>query len=407
MIKLKRTISIFLSVIILVSSAIPTFSFGATESQLRNNIMSIAAGEVGYSSTYDNNKYGRWYGYSGAWCTYFVLWCYNNAGCYGGGITPSGGNCNSMISWYKNKGRYHTKGDGYTPKPGDMVFFDFSGSGSSQHVGLVKSISGSNVYTIECNTQNAVKERTYTPNGNSAYNNTRSIMGYASPDFSSKTGGSTATTAPPTTKKPAATTASSGSSGSSTNSKPKTTTAAPSTTAETTTEQKKVEKLSISASTHDLQIGDTVKLNYSIEPSDTHAVVGYFCDEEGIIEIDSGGGITAIGEGTATVVVCVNDELYSQCDFTVSNAVGEVTTTAGEGPMLIVGKADSNDNDNDRSLSSTLTSIGVNVDKLSNNSLLYLIPLTIICVTGIVCIILSVRRKKRDKKLTSELIIEE
>lgn len=79
-----------------------------------------------------------------------------------------------------------------------------------------------------------------------------------------------------------------------------------------------------------MQIGDTVKLDYSVEPSNTNAVVGYFCDQEGIIDIGANGEITAIGNGTATVVVCANDDLYAQCDLLLPTLSARLQLSAAQ-----------------------------------------------------------------------------
>ncbi len=414
MLKLKKIASIALSLAVLLTSAVPFTALAASESEIRSKIVSVASNEVGYKGTSSYSKYGEWYGYQGSWCTTFVLWCYNKAGSslgttlYGGGVTPTGGNCNSMISWYTNKGRYHKRGDGYKPKKGDLVFFDWSGNGSSQHVGIVNYISGSTVYTIEGNCSGQVKARSYTTSGSKPYNNVSAIMGYASPAFSGASGSSAKTTAKKTTKKATTkkkTTTTRSSSPKKTTSKTKTTKKNGTSTAKTTTattaatsatQPKKVEKLTLSAENQDMMVGDTVKLGYSIEPSDTKAVVGYFCDEEGIIEIDNQGDITAVGAGTATVVVCVNDELYSQCSFNVTKAVAEVTTYEQSVTEEESTNARTVFTTTQRNAKSVLTSIGVNVDTLSQNKAQYIIPISIAVLTIIISIIVS-KNKKRKK----------
>lgn len=390
--RLKKIISVTAAIIIMITGTVPITAFAASESEIRNKIVSVASNEVGYTGTSSYSKYGEWYGYQGGWCTTFVLWCYNQAGkslnlnLYGY-VTPSGGNCNSMISWYQNKSRYHKRGDGYSPKAGDLVFFDWSGNGSSQHVGIVDYVSGSTVHTIEGNCSGAVKAREYTTSGSKPYNNVSSIMGYASPDFSSVSSGSSGNTTQKTTTKQQTTTKKSNT----TTTKKETTTVS---TTVATTQPKKVSSLELSAEKHELTVGDTVKLGYTIEPADTKAVVGYFCDEEGIIQIDNAGDITAVGAGTATVVVCVNDELYSQCDFTVTDAVAEVTTLSGDRDRNVVGTVKSEVTTR-QSIKGTLTDLGVNFNALAQNKRLYIIPASIIGATAIVSIIISVSKKKR------------
>ena len=200
--RLKKLNIFFIVLCIIISSIIPTAAFAASEDDLRSSVVSIASDEVGYTGTSSYSKYGDWYGYQGGWCTTFVLWCFNKAGkqngvTLNGVIIPRGGNCSSMISWFKDKGRYYSPSK-YTPKSGDLIFFDWTGSGTADHVGIVNYTSGTTVYTIEGNCSGKVKAREYTKKGSKPYNNISSIIGYASPKFSSISGSSAGKT---TTKK--------------------------------------------------------------------------------------------------------------------------------------------------------------------------------------------------------------
>lgn len=412
MFKFKRITCLVISVLLTAAAITPFKAFASSENQIREKIVSVASAEIGYTGTSSYSKYGDWYGYQGGWCTTFVLWCYNEAGnklgvkLYGNNVTPTGGNCNSMISWYKNKGRYYTRGS-YTPKAGDLVFFDWSGNGSSQHVGIVDYVSGSTVHTIEGNCSGKVKAREYTTSGSKPYNNVSSIMGYAVPDFSKVSSGGSAqttkkTTAKTTTKKQTQATTKKQTVKTTTKATVKTTekttksTTASTTKKQTTTEPVKVEKLTISASDYELKVGDTVKLNYNVEPEKAKAVIGYFCDEEGIIQIDTGGDITAIGSGTATVVVCANDELYSQCSFTVTDAVAEVTTLSSDTPRQVVGKVESKE-ETTKNIKSMLAAMGVNFHALEQNSEQYFIPLGIITGTALICVFILIGKKIRKR----------
>ena len=393
--RLKKLNIFFIVLCIIISSIIPTAAFAASEDDLRSSVVSIASDEVGYTGTSSYSKYGDWYGYQGGWCTTFVLWCFNKAGkqngvTLNGVIIPRGGNCSSMISWFKDKGRYYSPSK-YTPKSGDLIFFDWTGSGTADHVGIVNYTSGTTVYTIEGNCSGKVKAREYTKKGSKPYNNISSIIGYASPKFSSVSGSSAGktTTKKHTTTKKAKTTKKATASKKVTTKKATTaksttkktatkkettkattvattTQAATKANAKTTTEQSEsapLTNLQIYASKYDLQIGDTVKLDYSVEPSNTNAVVGYFCDQEGIIDIGANGEITAIGNGTATVVVCANDDLYAQCDFIVTDAVGEVTTVGGsneESRKVVDTRIDVSTTQ--ANAQSVLTRLGVNVN---------------------------------------------
>lgn len=429
--RLKKLNIFFIVLCIIISSIIPTAAFAASEDDLRSSVVSIASDEVGYTGTSSYSKYGDWYGYQGGWCTTFVLWCFNKAGkqngvTLNGVIIPRGGNCSSMISWFKDKGRYYSPSK-YTPKSGDLIFFDWTGSGTADHVGIVNYTSGTTVYTIEGNCSGKVKAREYTKKGSKPYNNISSIIGYASPKFSSVSGssaGKTTTKKHTTTKKAKTTkkatvskrvTTKKATASKSTTKKAATkkettkattvtttTQAATKATAKTTTEQSEsapLTNLQIYASKYDLQIGDTVKLDYSVEPSNTNAVVGYFCDQEGIIDIGTNGEITAIGNGTATVVVCANDDLYAQCDFVVTDAVGEVTTVGGsneESRKVVDTRIDVSTTQ--ANAQSVLTRLGVNVNMLSQNKQLYIVPASIAGVTVFISIFIAITKKINKKK---------
>lgn len=417
--KAKKVLSLLLSLFILLINTIPFSVSAASESTLRSSVVSAAKGEVGYTGTSTYSKYGDWYGYQGSWCTTFVMWCFNEAGNNNGvklygNIIPSGGNCNSMISWFSNKGRYYKRSSGYTPQAGDLVFFDWSGNGSSQHVGIVTGTSGSTIYTVEGNCSGKVKSREYTSSGSKPYNNISSIMGYGVPAFSAVgSGSSSESNKPANTTSTKTTTKKQQSNNNADNATSKNTTAKnttknstlSTTTTQAATQQIKLESLSINASVYDLQIGDTVKLNYSVEPSGVPAVVGYFCDEEGIIELDTDGDIKAIGEGTATVVVCANNELYKQCDFTVKQAVAEVTTNESK-ERIIVGTTHQINTATEKNIQNTLTKMGVNVSALSQNRQLYIIPAAIIAVTAVASVIAAASKKNKTKQSSIITITE-
>lgn len=402
---MKKTVAFLLSIMIFF--AFPVNAYAVTVGEMKSKVVSVAQGEIGYEGTGSYSKYGEWYGYQGAWCTTFALWCFNQAGeklgvkLYGS-IVPSGGNCNSMISWYKNKGRYHERTSGYTPSKGDLVFFDWSGNGSSQHVGIVSGTDGSTVYTVEGNCSGKVKAKTYTTSGSKPYGNVSSIMGYGSPNWSAVgTGGTEETTKAPTT---ASTTKPPATKSDTTKQTSATTTQTTTTTTETTTKPPVLPKnMRIYAATTELEIGDSVKLDYSIEPKEASAVIGYFCDEENIIEIKKGGTITAIGEGTATVVVCANDEIYRQMDFTVSGNTAEVTRKT---PVAANNHTPPSTVQHVKTAEQRLAEIGINADKLLSHKRDYIIPVAIIGITALLSVsILAVKAisKRIRRKKESEV----
>lgn len=423
---MKKGVKLISALLVLIMLLAPAnmLASAVSTADIQNKIVSVAKDEVGYTEYAKNKtKYGDWYGWQGAWCTTFAIWVYYKAG-NSLGITlygkacPNGGNCNSMISWYQNKGRYYTRSSGYTPQKGDFVFFDWNNSGSSDHVGIVTGTSGSTIYTVEGNCSGKVKSKSYTKNGSKPYGNISSIMGYGNPNLSGapkqtttkkKTTTKKATTKKATTK---ATTKKSTTKKSTT--KKATTKASKSTTKKkvTTTKKKTTttkvvlpKDMKLYAPTYDLQVGDSVKLDYTIEPANAQAVVGYFCDEEDVVKINNGGEIKAIGEGRATVVVCANDEIYRQVDFDVSPEsvgvtqhspnkvdIGEPTTQLAE-----------------KSFNQKAVEIGVNIDQLQSHKDDYKYPVYIISATAVLsALVVLIRKivlnhkakKKKDENMT-------
>ena len=79
-----------------------------------------------------------------------------------------------MISFYKNKHQWQTRS--YKPSAGDLIFFDWGSDGSPDHVGLVEKCDGRTVYTIEGNSSDTCRRRSYPVGG-------RQIYGYGVPKY--------------------------------------------------------------------------------------------------------------------------------------------------------------------------------------------------------------------------------
>lgn len=104
-------------------------------------------------------KIGNSYGY--AWCAAFVSWCLRQSGEEesAGGMFAS---CTLWVDKLRELGQYSTRTSGYTPKSGDLIFFRSSGvTRASDHVGLVRHVSGGKVYTVEGNSSGQVSLREY------------------------------------------------------------------------------------------------------------------------------------------------------------------------------------------------------------------------------------------------------
>lgn len=106
--------------------------------------------------------YWSWYGFNSRveWCACFVSWCYGQMGL----SEPRFAACQSQgIPWFQSHGQWGARGyDNLAP--GDAIFFDWYMDGSADHVGIVIGTDGSRVYTVEGNSGDACKIRSYDVN---------------------------------------------------------------------------------------------------------------------------------------------------------------------------------------------------------------------------------------------------
>ncbi len=138
----------------------------------RTDIVNVAKSQIGYqegsgssqlSGTVRGNanytEYGRWYGMQDMWCAMFVSWCANVAG-ISTSIVPKHSYTPSGLSWFRSRGQAYSRATvangGYTPQPGDIIYFKSSrNSNTTNHIGIVTGYSNGTVYTIEGNTSSA------------------------------------------------------------------------------------------------------------------------------------------------------------------------------------------------------------------------------------------------------------
>ena len=75
--------------------------------------------------------------------------------------------CSDGVDWFSARGQFQ---DGsYVPAPGDIIFFDWGNDGTINHVGIVESVSGGTVNTIEGNSGDVVAKRSYAIGDNRIY----------------------------------------------------------------------------------------------------------------------------------------------------------------------------------------------------------------------------------------------
>ena len=122
-------------------------------------VVDLAKSQVGNVGGY---PYWSWYGFGSRveWCACFVSWCYGQMGL----SEPRFAACQSQgIPWFQSHGQWGARGyDNLAP--GDAIFFDWDLDGSADHVGIVIGTDGSRVYTVEGNSGDACKIRSYDVN---------------------------------------------------------------------------------------------------------------------------------------------------------------------------------------------------------------------------------------------------
>ena len=119
-------------------------------------LVELAKGQVG---NVGGAPYWSWYGFDSrvAWCACFVSWCYGQAGL----SEPRFAACQSQgVPWFTSHGQWGAQGY-ENIAPGDAIFFDWDLDGSADHVGLVIGTDGNRVYTIEGNSGDACKIKSY------------------------------------------------------------------------------------------------------------------------------------------------------------------------------------------------------------------------------------------------------
>lgn len=121
-------------------------------------ILEIARKEIGTKENpagsnkvkYNTEYYGSAVaGSAYPWCVVFVWWVFRHAGAsalfYGGKKTAS---CTVLNTYHSGQGQ--AVSGNY--RPGDIIFFNFNGGTSTDHVGICESWDGTNITTIDGNT---------------------------------------------------------------------------------------------------------------------------------------------------------------------------------------------------------------------------------------------------------------
>ena len=139
----------------------------------------------GKDEEYLGKPYAQWYNSFWAadtpWCACFLSWgAAQVGGCFDDGSIPRFAEVNDGISQFKAAEQWREPTD-YTPLPGDYIFFNWDG-GTADHVGVVLSVQGGTVFTLEGNSGGKVAVRSYDLSSDA-------IVGYGVPEFKANKAG--------------------------------------------------------------------------------------------------------------------------------------------------------------------------------------------------------------------------
>ena len=129
-------------------------------------IVEVALTQVGNQG---GQPYWSWYGFDSRveWCACFVSWCADQCGYIESGLVPKFAGCVDGANWFKSNGKWQDRT--YEPKAGDIIFFDWEGDGTTDHVGIVEKCENGTVYTVEGNSGDACKQRQYAVGSSNIY----------------------------------------------------------------------------------------------------------------------------------------------------------------------------------------------------------------------------------------------
>lgn len=136
------------------------------------DLLRVAESQVGYTESELNyvaedpwhpkgyTRYGAWFGIPyGDWCAMFVSFCLYYAE-IPESVVPYNCHCNEWIRELRERGLYRNWDEGYDPKPGDFVFFDFDMDEKAEHMGIIRDVDLEKgwIFTIEGNRYDYVEE---------------------------------------------------------------------------------------------------------------------------------------------------------------------------------------------------------------------------------------------------------
>jgi hypothetical protein len=190
------------------------FASGSTLIPLRARIVSIAQGQLGYTTDPSNTYCNKFSAYWNAgvndcggngnldeeWCADFAAWVWKEAGAVVAYQLAPGylnGDSASFYVWGTDHGTWHPAGSGYVPQPGDVAVYGLDSSTvTAVHVAVVVGTTGDNAAPDVVNGDGDRTGYSVVEVGNSqAYADVKGkgapLSGYVSPSSPAPSGAST------------------------------------------------------------------------------------------------------------------------------------------------------------------------------------------------------------------------
>ena len=106
-------------------------------------------------------KFWSWYGFGSRqeWCACYVSWCEDTQNYIDEGVAPKFAMVKDGANWFKDRDQWMKAGS--TPAANDLIFFDWDEDDILDHVGIVTSVVGDNIYTVEGNSSDRCRQKRY------------------------------------------------------------------------------------------------------------------------------------------------------------------------------------------------------------------------------------------------------
>lgn len=126
------------------------------------DVVDLALSQFGQQG---GQPYWSYYGFSSRveWCACFVHWCMRNTPSATSHYPSTANNayCQTVANYFKSIGQWGDRN--YTNlSAGDTIFFDWDVDGHTDHIGIVIGRDATSVYTVEGNSGDEVKVKSYT-----------------------------------------------------------------------------------------------------------------------------------------------------------------------------------------------------------------------------------------------------